>query len=233
MLVITGRRKFAKSSYTKIAESLNLKGNEKKYFINLVQFNNSTNPIKKNEFLEQLLALKHLSLDSQSSRENLEFWSEWYHPVIRELIGINKDKVDAKWLSKMIPFSIAPRHIDASLKLLEELELIKLDESQKIYHKTEKQIGPDRKVGKLASARFHQKVCEMASESVTQVDAKERELNTMALSLRQEDLPEVRELIKDFCKKIFEYEQRVENPNQVFQMNVQFFPVTKSVKGSK
>ena len=101
-------------------------------------------------------------------------------------------------------------------------------ETEKKYKQIGGQIKPDRKVGKIAALRFHEKMLDIAKESLIRVPPSRRDYNVLTVCVSDETSQKIKKLIHELCEKIFELEKLENNEaNQVFQVNIQLFPFTK------
>ncbi|MFW7379708.1 MAG: TIGR02147 family protein [Oligoflexus sp.] len=226
-LYISGKRHMTPKTGDKIFKQLQLKHEAKRYAELLVKLETIVIHAKREQIFQDLFEIKTRAAKDES-KQQLEFYSEWYFPVIKEMIAMLPAS-DPQSLAEKCLFKVFPKQIEQSLKVLEGLDLIQFDPAEKCYRITSKQIGLDYETSKIATARFHQKVCELASEAVVQVPDEMRELNTLTLSLAEKDLPKIREIILECCQKIFAMEGQETKPDRVFQLNVQFFPVTRKL----
>ncbi len=231
-LVITGRRKLSGQAVQRILDVLGLSGIERKYFITLVHHNNARLGSVREKYQEQLFDLKTKELLIPDEQEKLEYFGEWYYPVIREMMGSGEFRADPAWIASKLYGKLLPKEIIFSIRLLEKLGLIVYDQDKGRYIQAGGQIKPDRKVGKMASVRFHEKMLDIAKESITRVPSSRRDYNALTLCISEESANKVRELVREFCEKVFELEKNAlgqGEADQVYQLNVQLFPFTKSL----
>ena len=232
-LVITGRRKLSDSGIQRIVYSLGLSGIDRRYFSVLVHHNNARLGAVRDKFQIQLFELKTKELESPEEQEKLEYFAEWYYPVLREMTGTAAFKSDPTWISENIYGKLLPKEITYALKLLEKLKLIAFSPEKGRYEQVGGQIKPDRKVGKMASVRFHEKMLDIAKESITRVPQARRDFNAMTICVSDETADKIKELTQEFCKKILEIEQDdLNHADQVYQLNIQLFPFTKKSKSN-
>ena len=75
--------------------------------------------------------------------------------------------------------------------------------------------------------RFHEQMIEHAKSAIREVPVEERQICGMTLTVKKEDLKEAKEVIRHFMDR---FSSRVDQKlgEQVYQLNVQFFPLTKN-----
>lgn len=226
-MIITGRRKLTANNLQKVVPALRLKGKPRQYFTTLVKHNNSNRPDQREKYFQHLIDLRAEDPTASTHLNNLEYFAKWYYPIIREMAGLDHFQSDPDWIAQNLMMKVLPKQAEKSLELLEKLELIQYDDEAKRHSRTKEQIFPDRVVGPMASTRFHEKMCELAKESVTRVPPEERELNVLTVCLSQEEAQKAAALLYEAAEKIFKLEQKSEDAERVYQVNLQLFPVTK------
>ncbi|MDQ3232756.1 MAG: TIGR02147 family protein, partial [Pseudobdellovibrionaceae bacterium] len=92
-LVLTMRRDLSEASAQKIATALSMSHESRKYFMLLVRHNNARDPSQRESYMKELVVLKsqHFT-DSGNDEHTLEFFQEWYHPVLREMVALDEFK---------------------------------------------------------------------------------------------------------------------------------------------
>ncbi len=225
--VLTRRRDLSMSSAEKICATLRLSFEEKKHFLLLVKHNNSRDHQLRESCMKELVTLKTQTLDTEEQERVLEYFGEWYHPVIREMAGLDNFDASPEWINERLFLRLTPRKIEKSLELLQQLSLIRYDNDRKRFIQTGNQVMPERKVQGLAAIRYHQKACEIARESISAVSALRRDLNVLTLCISDEAAQNVKQVLHEACKQAMKIENDSEKRDQVYQINVQLFALTK------
>ncbi|MBI3541777.1 MAG: TIGR02147 family protein [Deltaproteobacteria bacterium] len=151
--------------------------------------------------------------------------SNWYHLALRELARTGSFLEDADWISKKMRFKVSPREAQQALETLQTLGLLKRDPQGKLVV-AENSINTTNDVAGEAIKRYHEQMLDNAKESVRTVGVESRELQAASLVMRKADLPRAKEMIREFRKK-FARAFEVEGADDVYQIQVQLFPLTK------
>ncbi len=226
-LVITGRRKLTLKAIVRVVSALSLTGTDRKYLETLQRYGSVRRPDEREQVLRDLVELKTKTVTSEAGKKALEYFSEWQHPVLREMIGLREFVAESNWINARLVLKLTPMEIRRSLELLERLALITYDRKRGRYVQTGGQVLPDRDVERLASVRFHQKMCDIARETVTRVPAARREMNTMTLCVSDEIAMQAGAILHKACEQIMKLEAETKSREQVYQVNVHLFPFTK------
>ena len=91
-LIIAGKRTFTAKSGEKVASTLDLRGQEKKFWKLLVDYNNAKLPAERDELFAQLMKMKSQLKPALQNNMTNEYYSEWYNPIIREILALENCK---------------------------------------------------------------------------------------------------------------------------------------------
>lgn len=225
--VLTHRRDLSLASAEKISEALKFNFEKKKHFSLLVKHNNSRNATVREACMNELIQLRARFLNDENQEQTLEYYEEWYNPVLREMMGLDDFKNEPDWINDRLFMKITPKRIEKAILLLQKLELIRFDSERKRLVPTDKQVFSDRKVKAIASIRYHQKACEIARESVTAVASQRRDLNVLTLCASEKSILAMKEIIHEACRKLMEIERNETDKEHLYQINLQIFSLTK------
>ncbi len=229
-LVITGRRKLSPMATKRIIEALQLKNEHRRFFLALVKHNNASRLGERERYLSDMLAIKREMLQEErdAGQDVLEYFSEWYYPIIRELVGLDHFQSDPQWIAQTLFTKILPKQAEHALALLERLELIRYDAERGRHVQTGGQVKLTGDLQAHAIVRYHEKMCDLAREAITRVPAKERDFNTLTLRLTEAKAKKVQALLLDLCKIMFEMESGENDADAaIYQINTQIFPLMK------
>jgi uncharacterized protein (TIGR02147 family) len=228
-LIIKGKRRLTVKAAQRIAAALDLGADARRYLETLCSYANARRSDVREDLFRQLAALKSKTATSEQAQRTLEYFSEWHHPIIREMVGLEDFESDPAWIGARLVIPLMPMQILRSLQLLERLGLIVYDGKRGRHVQTGGQIHPDREVERIAAVRFHQRMCDMARESVTRVPEQRRELNTLTLCLSDDVAMKATAILYKACEQIMKLESEAKTKSEIYQVNVHLFPFTKPV----
>jgi uncharacterized protein (TIGR02147 family) len=247
-LVIVGKRPLTVKSAERIVKSLELTGVDRRYFTILVRHGISRVPLEKEQLFRDLVALKTKKNPGELRSDHREYFNEWYHPVIREITGLQGYTGDPQWIQEKLNFALRLDQIKRSLELLASLGFIELDVTSGKWLRTDALIATEQEVDSLAIIRYHQKMIEMGRESLTQIDEDQRDVRAATLTVPVHLLPVLKAKVASWLFEMVELEKSSYSasplPNsqvskkslvddQVVQINVQLFAFTKPGLGSR
>lgn len=227
--VMKGERNLTRPVLLKVARAIKLNKRETEYFEDLVCFDQAKNQTDKNYYFERIAQTrKSINIKTLDDRQ-YEFYSAWYHSVLRELITLIKDNRDKKLLSKLLVPSITLRQVQKSLKLQEELRIIKKDKKGR-YSQTQSFIAGGGPVRNMAVVNFQRDMLKLALETWERFKNKEISMSTVTMCMSEELVETIRKEIQKFKERILEIVgNEKKKPERVFNLNLNLFPVSKHV----
>lgn len=226
-LVIDGHRNLTNTSIAKIAKGFKLKKPEREYFENLVYMNQASEHQEKNHYYKKIIAMNSPRNMKMLQSAQYDYFSKWYLPALRELIIFDGEKLTASEMGKKLTPKVKTKDVESALKQLEDLELIHKD-ADGAWKQTEQIITTSPEVKSLLIANFHHAMIKMAAESIDRYPADQRDITAATLSITKKNIPELKNKIAEFRKKILREYACDQNPDQVIQINIQMFPLAKT-----
>lgn len=226
-LIISGKRTLTIKSGEKIAQSLKMSGIQKKYWNTLVEYQQARTPAKRDECFAKLLSLRQMAQPDNISKLVSSFYSEWFHPVIREMLSLDDFKADPVWIQKRIAFPLRLDEIKKSIDLLFELKILAHDPQSGEIIRKDKHLITDDNIDDLALVRFHQTMIDMAKDSITQLPPDKREIRGVTVTLPSIAVPILKDKIRQWSLDILNLEDEFKSKQDVYQVNFQVFPFTK------
>jgi len=228
-LIANGKRKMTEHTLNLILKSLNLSGTQRKYFKILRLYTNCTDIKEREHFLSQLLQIKKQSLTGTNQLE-LDFFSEWYHAVVFEMVGLPGFKSDPRWVAEHVSPPITVNEAQSSLKLLERLKCIKMEEGTRQYVKAMSDFNTTDEVSWLGIKYYHKKMMDLAKEAMDQVESKNREISNTSMTISKKTLQVIKQDIRAFRRYLNYLAQKETNPEVVIAINIQMFPLTEFIE---
>ncbi len=230
MLVMQGKRNLTEASLKKMMTGLKLNKQEQDFFRNLVFLNQANTHEDKNFYYQKLLQSQKFRKLKPVERQQYEYYSKWYHPVIRELV-ISKDfDGTSEWLAEKISPPITPAQAERSVELLKELGFIESDGNGG-WKQTNSIISTGPELQSIVVHNYHKTLLDLSKEVMDKLTMKDRDTSAMTLGVKSEKLPEIRKKIREFRQEIIKIASEDVEPEEVAQLNIQFFPVTRRKGG--
>lgn len=229
MLVIQGKRNLTEESLTKFIIGLNLNKQEQEFFRNLVYFNQAKTHLAKDLYYKRLLQTKKYDQLKSIEKQQYEYFSTWYHPVVRELVVSKDFDGTPEWISHRLMPTVSPLQISKSIDLLESLGFIKKDE-KKHWKQSSSLISTGPELSSVTVHNYHKSLLDLSKVVMDFLSMEYRDVSAMTLGIRRDQLPQLRAKVRDFRQEILKMVSGETEPEEVVQLNIQFYPVTKILK---
>ncbi len=227
--ILQGQRHISERLIPVFSKFLGLQKKEHEYFTCLVRFNKAKSSSETELYFGKLMEIKDLILPHVDPDQD-KFYLKWYHSVIRVLLAFYKFDGDFKKLGSLLSPAISEREAMASVDLLLELGFIEKGPDGN-YTITERFItgGGNRRM--LAVRHFQQQTIQLSERSLLNDPPQVRDISSLTISIPEETLGEIREMIAEFRKTILRRVMEItQKPETVYQLNLQLIPVASVPK---
>jgi uncharacterized protein (TIGR02147 family) len=229
-LVMQGKRNLTLESTGKIGNGFGLKRQEMDYFENLVKFCQASNNEDKNRFYRRLMSLRKTESDVQrTDKASYEYFSKWYYPAIRELSALGGGRMTPSEIAKMLVPGITHKETERALGLLEELNLISRDDNG-TWKLTERAVTISPEVASMVIMNYHRQMIRLADESLERYNKENCSIYALTMSIDSRKIGAFQKRIESFQREIVELCSDESECDQVIQLNLQMFPLSKRAK---
>lgn len=226
MHLIRGTKNLSQDTTQRIAAALNFNKRETQYFDLLVRFTQAHNTETKNNFYTRMIALKKKLKIVRITEEQYSYYLKWYNPVIRSLVSKVDWNDDFSVLAKKLVPSIQPGEAKKSVRLLQKLCFIEKNSSGKWIQKNDV-ISTGDEVASLNVVNYHKQVTALAENAFERTPREKRDISALTLGINKDDVAAIKTKIQEFRKQIMEIARASQKADRVYQLNFQFFPVSK------
>lgn len=225
-LMIRGKRPLTEKAAAKIAETLGMKGSDKRYWMLLVSYHGSRDSQERETFMREMLDIKTREIQaSDTLLLQLEFFTEWYHSAIYELAFTDSFHPDPKVLASRLHPRIRPEQARKSLLLLERMRLLVPEGDS--YRPAQARLSTGDEIASMAIARYHQCMIDLGKDSLSSTEGADRDVSAISFACPASMIPDLKQRISRFRKDLLDEAQKREGADVVYQMNIQLFPLTR------
>lgn len=225
-LVMDGERNIGPESVEKFADALELEGEERQFFADLVAFEQAEEVEERNEAFERIAARRRFQRARRIDRSMFEYLSHWYHPAIRELAARSDFREDPEWIAERLTPSVDRETVRESLELLFDMELLVREEDGSIT-RGDPAWTTGHEVGSLAVGNFHRQMLERAADSIEAFDSELRDVSALTVCVDRDLVEEFKERIHEFRETLLHLAEESDGEEVVYQFNMQLFPLTE------
>ncbi len=225
-MVLSGKRNISEKLIIELSRILKLNKKERKYFRSLVYFNQAQTHSEKNHFYQEILSLQKEPVRTVT-HDQYEFYDKWYYAAIRELVALYRiTDENYTLLAKLLKPSIKSGEVKSALELLTRHNLITKNKDG-MYKRTDAVITSGSVIRPFAIQKFQLATIDLAKSAFDRFSQDERELSTLTMSIDKNTCDIVRKKLAKLRSEIMELSRSVQNPEQVFQLNMQLFPLSE------
>lgn len=230
--VMNGQTNLSAEAIHNIATAIKLNKEEREFFENLVGFNQAKTAQERQLFAQNLLKSQTYRKLKPLNAANFKYFSQWHYAAIRELVDLPEFKEDPEWIASKLIGSITIAEVKEALKELQLLNVLGRDEKGKLKI-LDLHITSGDEVSFSGAANCHRQFLNLASESIDSVPREKRDLSAMTLGISAEMAKKVKTMVQEFRKELVEAVSSDTSSEAVYQLNMQFFPLTQDIKGPK
>jgi uncharacterized protein (TIGR02147 family) len=227
--LVRGSKNLTTESAQRISKGLGFTKSESEYFENMVSFTQAQTPSAKDVYFQRMLAQKRRLKISRLTEEQYEYYSKWYHPVIRSLVTKILWDEDYEILASHLVPSISAREAKASVQLLTKLGLISRNEEGE-WSQSMPILSTGDEVNSIYVANYHREVSRLSENIYDLWPKEERDVSSLTLGIHPKDAERIKSRIQEFRKEILEIARMSDEADRVMQLNIQFFPVSRPQK---
>ena len=230
--VLQGKRNLSPHLVLKFASVFKLTRPQTAFLELLVSYNQAKSHEEKKHHFDKIIRQRR-TVSTLVRSDQYDFYEQWYHSVIRELVSIHPFSGDYVALAKSINPSLSPSEAKKSIELLERLNLIEKGEDE-TYRPTKTSLTTGDHWRTFAVHQFQHQTMDLAKRALDQIPKEKRDISTMTVSCSLLTFADIREKIQRLRQEIANIVANDSSPEGVFQFNFQIFPfVWPSSSGPK
>lgn len=210
----------------RVAAAMNLTEFEQEYFYEMVRFDRAKTDAEKKAIFKKMLSIAESHKAKILEGDSFRYFDSWKNPVIRELAPAMPGAKPLALAHACRP-KITAAEVSETLNFLVKANLLQRDKDGK-YAQTEIGVstGP-MDATPVAVREMHRQMGEFALGAIEGVPQNERHFSGLTLGVTHDAYDEIVQEIAEFRKRIIAIATRTNDTDEVYRLNVQFFPMTK------
>jgi uncharacterized protein (TIGR02147 family) len=229
--LVKGDRNLTEKTTEKFLHAMELGTKEAEYFRVLVAFNQARSTKEKQRNYTLMVSMANLVEESPLELDQYGYLSDWYTPVIRELLPLIQVEDDYKSIAKTLKPSISEKNAQKSVELLLRMGFI-----QKSKNGSYQQCTPAISSGThfqavmtLARRAFNANMIKLAKEALERFPIEKRYAVGITLSISDSTYEVLLQEFHAFRERVVAIANKEKKPSKICQMNFQLFPLTQEL----
>lgn len=224
--VSEGRSNLSEETAYQVASAMGLAEYEQEYFAEMVKYDQAKTDDEKKAAFNRMLAIADVHKVRIIEGDSFRYFDSWKNPVLRELAP-SMPGAKPLALARACRPKVTAAEVSESLNFLLKANLLQKDKDGN-YQQTETGVstGP-MEVTPVAVRGMHRQMGEFALDAIEGVPQNERHFSGLTLGIAREAYDEIVQEIAEFRKRIIAIATRSNTTDEVYRLNVQFFPMTK------
>ena len=225
-VVCDGKSKLSKIGVERTGVAMGLVGFEMEYFRALVEFGQAGTEDKKKAAYERMLSIAKVHKVRVMEGDLFEFYDSWQNPVVRELAPLMPGATPGE-MAKMCYPEVSAAEVQQSLNFLTKAGLLKKAGDSFTLAETSIKGTPD--ATRLALRGMHRMMSKLATPAID-LPAGERNFSGVTMGVSRESYDRIVKVLDECRRQIIAIAAEDKSIEQVYRLNLQLFPLTKSIK---
>jgi uncharacterized protein (TIGR02147 family) len=210
-----------------LAKALRLSAREEEYLETIVAFDHAKTHEEKDKYFRRILQIRGQSNAVELQKEQYDFVSHWYIPVIRELVTCKSYTGDPQWIADRIIPQITLPQVKKGIALLQSLGLILPDEDGSKWKQTDRTIATPSEVLSVAAMNYHLDAIGLGREALSRFTADQRDVRAITLGIPASKISALKSRVESFWSDLLAFANESATVEKVMQVNIQMFPMSK------
>jgi uncharacterized protein (TIGR02147 family) len=232
-MVIDGKRNLSLKSLKKVGKALGLEKEEAAFFNTLALYNQASVEKDKDYYFQKLIELKPHKKLFKLEKDKFAYFTNKYLVIIRELVALPHFTEDYQWMSDTLGGCVSPDDIKKCVEALMRLNLLTRDKDGKLVQASgtlESPVDADS----LEIFNYHRSIISYVKDVMIAVPQQNREIISITIPMSESILPEIKNILRKCRDEVIKcINQKDKGFDDVFQVNMQMVPVTKSRKDQR
>lgn len=227
-LVMDGKANLSAAGTARVAQAVELVGNDADYFRTLVAMNQSRDEAQKKLLFKRLREIAKANKVKIVGEDQYDYYESWLSPTLREMLPqLQSSKISE--ISKKLLFKNSTAEIRKAVRILLDAGFLKKSRNGR-FEQTEKRLSTGNlEMPSLAVREMHRQMGRLGVDALDTVPVEERDISGLTIGVPETATQRIREEIAAFRRRISNIATESERTERVYRLNVQFFPLTKSL----
>jgi uncharacterized protein (TIGR02147 family) len=223
--IVKGARNLTKNTILRTCQALKLSDSEAEYFEHLVFFNQAGTIRDKNRYFELLTRCRSLHGARRLQPDQYDYFSAWYHCVVREAVVMLDFGDDFKKLAHFLSPAISAEQAKQSVELLLRLGL--LVKTEHGYAQADPTLTARSDIRSIQITNFQIEMLKHAIAAFDRCRPEKRIHSATTFGISEENAKVFAGKLRECREQLMNIAQNDPNPQVVYQLNLSLFPMTQ------
>lgn len=226
--VVAGKRNLTPAMAERFAQVLGLSEKETLYFRHLVAFDQAATSLEKQEHYAVLREMNGSVRQRKVASDAWDFYRHWWVPALRELVALRGRIPGWAELAAQLQPPITARQAKAAVGKLQELGLLEVS-PEGVWRQTDRALTSGEDVVAQAVRSHNRQMADLGAQSIERFSPAERHVSGITVGLSRAGFQMLAAEILAFKDRVVRLVDHDEGPGEVYQFNVQLFPLSREV----
>lgn len=225
-LVCEGKSSLSELGIERVAAAMNLGGFEYAYFRSLVHYNQAKDDETKKNAFASMKDIAKANKIRVVDGDAFTYFESWKNPVLRELVTMMPGATP-KAVAEMCWQPITADEVRKSLNFMVSVGILQR-KSKNVYVQTEKALVGNSDVMPLVLRSMHREMAGFAQKAIDEFDVNDRDVSGITMGIDRDTYEQIVRELESCRRKIVAIANTCKEPNQVYRLNLQMFPLSKN-----
>lgn len=225
-LVCEGKSSLSELGIERVAAAMNLGGFEYAYFRSLVHYNQAKDDETKKNVFASMKDIAKANKIRVVDGDAFTYFESWKNPVLRELVAMMPGATP-KAVAEMCWQPITADEVRKSLNFMVSVGILQR-KSKNVYVQTEKALVGNSDVMPLVLRSMHREMAGFAQKAIDEFDVNDRDVSGITMGIDRDTYEQIVRELESCRRKIVAIANTCKEPNQVYRLNLQMFPLSKN-----
>lgn len=222
-VVCDGKSNLSRVGVERTAQAMGLVGFEQDYFRAMVQFNQAEVDEKKKAAFELMCSIAKFHKVRILEEDVFDYYDSWRNPTLRELAPLMPGATPGEMAKMCYPY-VSAADVQKTLQFLTKVGLLHRAEDGS-YSQAETFVSGSTEATRLAIRGAHREMAGLAAKALD-LPVTERNFSGVTVGVSEDSYQRIVKELDECRRKIIAIATEDKDINQVYRVNLQFFPLT-------
>ena len=227
--VCEGKKNISRASAAAVAAAMGLVGFDSAYFQAMIAYGTAKDDETKKNAFEEMCAMAREHKTRILGDNEFDYYKSWKNSVIRELAPAMPGAKPSE-MAKACKQLISTDDVIETLSFLQKMGLLEKDYND-TYRQTDKAISINTTDALPVAARNLQRQMGTFALDAISLPLSERDMSGITMGITRKCYDRIVKALDDFRQQIADIVSEDGETEQIYRLNLQFFPLTERIRG--